>query len=57
VPLFLKRQCGRTPGFLRQQENQYVAVPDEVVDRCSPKLLKIMGYRAFGGLGMVCQMY
>lgn len=40
-------------GFLRQQENQYVSVPDEIVSACSPKLQKIMGYRAFGGLGMV----
>ena len=35
-------------GFIRQQENQYIAVPDEIVAQCSPKLLKIMGYRAFG---------
>ena len=40
-------------GFIRQQENQYVSVPDEIVSACSPKLLKVMGYRAFGGLGMV----
>ena len=32
-------------GFLRQQENQYVSVPDEVVDQCSPKLRRMMGYR------------
>ena len=40
-------------GFIRQQENQYVSVPDDIVSACSPKLLKVMGYRSFGGLGMV----
>eukprot|EP01043_Picozoa_sp_COSAG02_P012120 COSAG02_NODE_461_length_21848_cov_235.681043_9_plen_439_part_00 len=40
-------------GFIRQQENQYVSVPDEIVSVCSPKLLKMMGYQSFGGLGMV----
>ena len=40
-------------GWIRQQENQYCSVPEEIVDQCSPKLQKIMGYKAFGGLGMM----
>ena len=35
-----------------QQENQFISVPDEIVDQCSPKLRAMMGYKPFGGLGM-----
>ena len=41
-------------GFLRQQENQIAAVSDAVLDKCSDKLIRLMGYSgSAGGLGMV----
>ena len=38
-------------GWLRQEENQYLAVPHEVAATLDPELLKLMGY-ARGGLGL-----
>ena len=40
-------------GMMRQQENQYLSVPREIVENVSPKLKKLMGYSSYYGLGMV----
>ena len=40
-------------AMMRQQENQFVCVPDEIVEQVSPKLKGLMGFKPFYGLGMV----
>lgn len=40
-------------GFVRQQENQLAAVPDDILDGMSPKLKQLIGFRTHRGLGMV----
>ena len=44
-------------GWLRQEENQYLAVPPEVARELDPELLRLMGYqRGAYGLGYVDDM-
>ena len=38
-------------GWLRQEENQYLDVPSEEVKKLSKDLARLIGYRAYGGLG------
>jgi len=40
-------------GMMRQQENQYLSVPDAIVAGASEKFRKLMGYQSYYGLGMV----
>jgi len=42
-----------TRGYMRQQENQFLSVPDHILDSVSPKLRNLMGYKAYGSFGMV----
>ena len=42
-----------TRGMMRQQENQYLSVPKDIIDEASPKLRKLIGYSSYYGLGMV----
>ena len=49
---FLPSSLGIACTAHSQQENQFISVPDEIVDQCSPKLRAMMGYKPFGGLGM-----
>ena len=37
-------------GWLRQQENQYLAVPRETVRTLSPRLQELLGYNIHGNL-------
>jgi ectoine hydroxylase-related dioxygenase (phytanoyl-CoA dioxygenase family) len=37
------------PGFVRQQQNQYLAVPPEVAATFSDRLLELLGYRLYKG--------
>jgi len=39
--------------MMRQQENQYLSVPREIVENVSPKLKRLMGFSSYYGLGMV----
>jgi ectoine hydroxylase-related dioxygenase (phytanoyl-CoA dioxygenase family) len=38
-------------GWLRQEENQSLAVPPDVADTLSPELQRIIGYKMIGALG------
>ena len=38
-------------GWLRQEENQYLDVPSEEVKKLPKALARLIGYRAYGGLG------
>jgi ectoine hydroxylase-related dioxygenase (phytanoyl-CoA dioxygenase family) len=38
-------------GWLRQEENQYLDVPSEEVKKLPKDLARLIGYRAYGGLG------
>ncbi|MEO2177135.1 MAG: phytanoyl-CoA dioxygenase family protein [bacterium] len=40
-------------GMMRQQENQYLSVPENILAAVSPKLKALMGYKTFAGFGMV----
>ncbi len=40
-------------GTMRQQENQLVATPENIIRNASPKLQKLIGLDAYYGLGMV----
>lgn len=40
-------------GFMRQQENMFLGVPDDVILASSWKLRALMGFRPYQGLGMV----
>jgi len=40
-------------GHMRQQENMFLGCPDDVYERCSPKLRALMGFKPYNGLGMV----
>ena len=40
-------------SFLRQQENQFLGIPREVVNDMSPKLREIVGYNSWNLLGKV----
>lgn len=40
-------------GHMRQQENQFLGCSDEVLEKCSKKLLGYMGFKPYLGLGMV----
>jgi ectoine hydroxylase-related dioxygenase (phytanoyl-CoA dioxygenase family) len=38
------------PGFVRQQQNHYLAVPPEVAATFSDRLLELLGYRLYKGI-------
>lgn len=38
------------PGFVRQQQNHYLAVPPEIVASFSDRLLELLGYRLYKGI-------
>jgi len=40
-------------GMMRQQENQFLSVPDEILEQVSAKLKALMGYKPYNGFGMV----
>eukprot|EP00747_Dinoflagellata_sp_TGD_P221490 gnl/TRDRNA2_/TRDRNA2_93314_c0_seq2.p1 gnl/TRDRNA2_/TRDRNA2_93314_c0~~gnl/TRDRNA2_/TRDRNA2_93314_c0_seq2.p1 ORF type:complete len:204 (+),score=38.21 gnl/TRDRNA2_/TRDRNA2_93314_c0_seq2:210-821(+) len=40
-------------GHMRQQENQFLGCPDDIFEKCSPKLRNLMGFKSYRGLGMV----
>ena len=38
------------PGFVRQQQNHYLAIPPEVAAGFSDRLLELLGYRLYKGV-------
>lgn len=38
------------PGFVRQQQNHYLAIPPEVASTFSDRLLELLGYRLYKGI-------